>query len=251
MSGGGYGGGMGGGSSGAYTPRGGFQYQPQTGGMSPIPQRQAPQPNYTLGGGAPRYGPSGDPNSVNLTGFGKEYTLGNGSPMYGQDPSNPDAVNFTGFRGQNPLAAQAGMNTAQFMGFGQQDSAPGVLVNQRASAPQQQSFEQFAATLGNNGMTSGQINDLYQKSLQPQSGTNFWANTGVGTQQPAGFQTPENWGKQTYGFDPRAMAGKQVGADMAWYYGRDAIGRNINNQGDAVAGFTGPADGFQRRRPWM
>lgn len=139
---------------------------------------------------------------------------------------------------------------------GPQMSAPNVQTQTPMSAPMQQqrpqqSFEQFAQTLGNNGMTSGQMQDAYQKSISSQSSPNFWANTGVGTQKPAGFSTPPQWGNQTYGFDPRSMAGKTVGQDMAWYYGQDSVGRNINNAGDAVANGRVPADGFQRRAPWQ
>lgn len=119
----------------------------------------------------------------------------------------------------------------------------------------QQTFEQFAATMGNNGMTSGQLNDAYQKSIQQQSApTNFWANVGPGgTQNPfPGKQQPfpSQWGNQTFGFDPKSMAGKQVTGDLGWYYGRDAIGRTIGQDGNAMAGFSGAADGFNRSRPW-
>lgn len=132
-------------------------------------------------------------------------------------------------------------------------SGGGLLASSQAApqtqAPQGQTLEQFTASLGNAGQyTPGQISDMYAKQSQP---TNFWANTGVGTQQPNGFTTPANWGQQTYGFDPRAQAGKKVGNDMGWFYGRDAIGRTINNQGDAVAGFSSAADGFNRSRPWF
>lgn len=222
------GGSYGGGYQTPYTPkpRGGLQYQPQTGGEMFYNKTPA-QPTYALGAGSPQYAPNpGNPNEVTMTGFGK--------------PS---------------LAQQSDANVGSFFGYGRTPDTGGLLANQQASfqpapAPQQQSFEQFAATLGNNGMTSGQMQDAYQKSLQPAS-TNFWANTGVGTQKPAGFVTPPQWGTQTYGFDPKAMAGKQVTGDLGWYYGRDAIGRTINNQGDAVAGFSRPADGFQRSRPWF
>ncbi len=127
--------------------------------------------------------------------------------------------------------------------------------NSMQQAPQQ-TFEQFAQTLGNNGMTSGQMQDAYQKSIQQASApTNFWSNVGPGGTQNPFPQTPQpfpsNWGNQTFGFDPRSMAGKQVTGDLGWYYGRDAIGRTINNQGDAVANFGRPADGYQRTNPWQ
>jgi hypothetical protein len=133
---------------------------------------------------------------------------------------------------------------------------PGFQVNQMAapSAVQQrpqQSFDQFAQTLQGSGLTSGAMQDAYQKSLQPQS-TDFTRNVGPGgTQNPypnSGPQPfPSNWGQQTFGFDPRSMAGKTVGKDMGWYYGQDAIGRQINNAGDAYPTFRGAADGFNRR----
>lgn len=137
-----------------------------------------------------------------------------------------------------------------------QDEAPGFMVNQRAAPQQaqapQQSFEQFAQTLGNSGMTSGQMQDAYQKSLQP-AATNFWGNVGPGgTQNPYPQNpnwTPPQWGQQTFGFDPRSMAGKTVSKDLGWYYGQDAIGRTINNQGDAVPTFTPAQDGFNRTNP--
>ena len=206
----------------AFMPqRGGYRYQPQTGGEMSYTQRM-PVPQY-----------SGGFNPMNSQPQGKALA----------DFSNQNVAGFSGLLGQ-PQQAQ---------------EAPGFMVNQRQDVqpmqpPQGQTFEQFAQTLGNSGMTSGQISDLYAKQqAQAQSApqTNFWANTGVGTQRPAGFQTPPQWCNQTYGFDPRSMAGKQVTGDLGWYYGRDAIGRTINNQGDAVPTFSAPADGFQRRRPWM
>lgn len=202
----------------AFMPqRGGFQYQPQTGGEMSYTQRM-PVPQF---------------NPMNSQPQGKSLA----------DFSNQNVAGFSGLLGQ-PQQAQ---------------EAPGFMVNQRNDVqpppqPPQQSFEQFAATLGNNGMTSGQMQDAYQKSLQPQ--TNFWGNVGPGGTQnpyPTMGDQPFNpaWGKQTFNFDPRSMAGKQVTGDLGWYYGRDAIGRTINNQGDAVAGFSRPADGFQRSRPWF
>jgi hypothetical protein len=143
----------------------------------------------------------------------------------------------------------------QFNRQGPQMSSPNVeqgrnMISQAPQQAPQQSFEQFQQTLGNNGMSSGAMHDAYQKSLQPQS-INFGQNTGVGTQKPPGFNPDPAWGNQTYGFDPKAMAGKTVGQDMAWYYGQDSVGRPINNQGDAYSQFRSPADGYQRTNPWQ
>lgn len=142
-----------------------------------------------------------------------------------------------------------------------QMSQPFQSTQQQAPMQQarpQQSFEDFASTLSGSGMTSGQMNDLYQKQLAKASApapTNFWQNVGPGGTQNPFPQSPQpfpsQWGNQTFNFDPKSMAGKQVTGDLGWYYGRDAIGRQINNQGDAVAGFSSPADGFQRSRPWF
>lgn len=225
----------GGGNSVNYQPRGGgFQADPGVSTMNqrfPVNRYQAPQQGF---------GPQGFTGNEWMG--GQQQPMGN-SFAFSQAPQMSDE-----YRRSDPQTqpVQAG------------DSAPGFSVNQRMAPPQSnstQSFEQFASTLGDSGMTSGQMQDAYQKSIQPQS-TNFWGNVGPGgTQNPypgAGAQ-PFNpaWGNQTFGFDPRAMAGKQVTGDLGWYYGRDAIGRNINNAGDAVPSFGAPADGFQRRRPWM
>lgn len=157
----------------------------------------------------------------------------------------------------NPMTGsqnlQAPRQMPQMSSGNMEQFTPQTPTTQPAAQPQQ-SFEQFAATLNGSGMTSGQINDAYQKSIQPQA-TNFWQNVGPGgTQNPypnAGAQPfPSNWGQQSFGFDPRSLAGQQVTGDKGWYYGRDAIGRQINNQGDAYATFRGAADGFNRSRPW-
>lgn len=202
-------------------------------------------PNYGSRMGAPMMAFKSQPN----------YTLGAGSPRYAQDPNNPDAVNLTGF-GKPQMSGEfmAGPPKGGLLAA-PQDQAPGFMVNQRMQAPQQapqQSFEQFASTLANSGMTSGQMQDAYQKSLQP-AATNFWGNVGPGgTQNPYPQNpnwTPPQWGQQTFGFDPRSMAGKTVSKDLGWYYGQDAIGRQINNQGDAVPTFTPAQDGFNRTNP--
>lgn len=142
---------------------------------------------------------------------------------------------------------------------GPQMSQPYQATQQQAPMQQarpQQSFEDFASTLSGSGMTSGQMNDLYQAQIAKASApTNFWQNVGPGgtqnpfPQSPQPF--PQNWGQQRFNFDPRSLAGQQVTGDLGWYYGRDAIGRTINAQGDAVTGFSRPADGFQRTRPWF
>lgn len=204
----------------AYQPRGGLQYQPQQAFNAYNPQPQ----------GAALAAMS----NQNVMGF----------------PRQPQMSGEFSYQPKGGLLAAPQDAAAPSV-----DSAPGFMVNQTQPAQQpQQSFEQFAATLGNNGMTSGQMQDAYQKSLQPQ--TNFWGNVGPGGTQnpyPTMGDQPFNpaWGKQTFNFDPRSMAGKQVTGDLGWYYGRDAIGRTINNQGDAMAGFSRPADGFQRSRPWF
>lgn len=157
---------------------------------------------------------------------------------------------------QGPVMSSDNMEqfnpSTQPMGNQAQSQAPQTQAPQQSRAPQQ-TFEQFAATMGENGMTSGQLNDAYQKSIQPQA-TNFWGNVGPGgTQNPFPGKTqpfPSQWGNQTFGFDPRALAGQQVTGDKGWYYGRDAIGRTIGNDGSAMAGFGGAADGFNRSRPW-
>lgn len=219
----------------SYQPRGGgFQYQPQMSG-----EFQGGQPEYRLGAGAPRYGPTNDPNRIDLMGFGPQAQ----APQPAQ--KSWGGQGFTGM---------------EFMGGRQQQppmQTPGFDVMQRQAPvqpfqppqPQGQSFEQFAQTLGNSGMTSGQMQDLYAK--QSQGNYNFGANTGVGTQRPAGFTPPDTWGPQTYGFDPRSMAGKNVTKDLGWYYGMDAVGRPINDQGDAYSQFRSPADGYQRTNPWQ
>lgn len=167
--------------------------------------------------------------------------------------------------GRNMMAEAPGFTMNQRFDPGQQAEAPGFMVNQRQDQP-----PGGMATTGNTpiaGMSAAALNDpylpaMYRKQLQeqgiqsastPNAGQpqqpNFWQNTGVGTQQIPGYGNPA-WGPQTYGFDPRSMAGKTVGQDMAWYYGQDAVGRPVNAAGDAYAQFRSPADGFQRTRPW-
>lgn len=213
------GGGSYGGNSAQWQPRGGFQYSPpqspMTGGEYVASGSRFMPVNYA----APQQAPASNP-----------WGLG-------------------GFTGNEWKGAAQGQDQVQM-----------------ASQPVNR-YQPALATTGDTpiaGMSAAALNDpnlpmMYRKQLQAQFGTgmpqapqtNFWANTGAGTQRPPGFPTPPEWGQQTYGFDPRAMAGKQVTGDLGWYYGRDAIGRTINNQGDAVPSFSAPADGFQRRRPWM
>lgn len=168
-----------------------------------------------------------------------------GNPVYGMNP-------------QMSQPYQSNMNKPMMM-QGPQMSQPFQSTQQQAPVQQarpQQSFEDFASTLSGSGMTSGQMNDLYQKQIAKASApTNFWQNVGPGgtqnpfPQSPQPF--PQNWGQQRFNFDPRSLAGQQVTGDLGWYYGRDAIGRQINAQGDAVPTFRSPADGFQRTRPWF
>lgn len=228
--------------------------QPQTGGTS-LPQ----QPQAPTDGGRFGFGPYGvqDRQSGEFYG-GPRYKRYGTPPRWQNPPSAPQGFGPQGFTGNEWKGGQQGAidpgrNMTGVM-------APGFNVNQQAAQPQapqqpQQSFEQFQQTLGNgSGMTYGQQQDAYQKSLQPQNGI-YNGNIGPGgTQNPYPGNPnpfPAAWGQQTYGFDPKAMAGKQIGADMGWFYGRDSIGRTVGNDGTAMAGFSPPADGFQRRRPWM
>jgi len=168
---------------------------------------------------------------------------------------------FTGNEWKGGAQAQGAIDPGRNMISQAPNAISGFMVNQRAAAPQQppqQSFDQFQQTIGQgSGMTYGQMQDAYQKSIAPQSAPNGIFNGNIG---PGGTANPypnnpnpfpSNWGQQTFGFDPRAMAGKQVTGDMGWYYGRDAIGRTINNQGDAAPSFSGPASGPGRSRPWF
>ena len=200
-------------------------------------------------------GPQGGGGSYR---YAIEPELGNMTkPMMMQGPQMS-----TGYSVNEPMPQTGGSFNPMVGSQMSQMSQPYQATQQQAPVQQarpQQSFEDFASTLSGSGMTSGQMNDLYQKQLAKASApapTNFWQNVGPGGTQnpyPTMGEQPFNpaWGKQTFGFDPRSMAGKQVTGDLGWYYGRDAIGRTINNQGDAVPTFSAPADGFQRRRPWM
>jgi hypothetical protein len=203
---------------------------------------------------APGYDPNAPDRGMGSMMRGTGATPGN--PMYGQNPQMQQMW------GQRPAMSGGMFGDPRMQQF--QRPTPTQQIPQQAQAavqpqqqlqnitpPPQQSFEQFQQTFANGGagMSTGQMQDMYQKSLQPAS-TNFWGNAGVGTQKPPGFQTPAAWGTQTYGFDPRSLSGKQVTPDMAWYYGRDSIGRNINQAGDAYASFN-PAFGGGRSRPWF
>lgn len=171
------------------------------------------------------------------------YTVNEPMPQQAPQMSQPYQSNMS-----KPMMMQGPQMSQPFQAT--QMQAP-----QQPQQPQQ-SFEDFASTLSGSGMTSGQMNDLYQKQIAKASApTNFFQNVGPGGTQNPFPQSPQpfpsQWGNQTFNFDPKSMAGKQVTGDLGWYYGRDAIGRQINNQGDAVAGFSSPADGFQRSRPWF
>ena len=229
------------------------------GGGGQFPQ-YGQQPNYAsrMGGGS--YNAYGGGNSAAWRprgGFMAEPSMQPQGAALAQQ-ANANVMGFPRM-GQPQMSGefQGGMSQGKNMPMQAPDSVPGFAVNQSASAPQQapqQSFEQFSSTLGNSGMTSGQMQDAYQKSLQQASApTNFWGNVGPGgTQNPfpqTPNWTPPQWGQQTFGFDPRSMAGKQVTGDLGWYYGRDAIGRTIGNDGSAMAQPRPAADGFNRFNP--
>lgn len=212
---------------------GGFQGGPQT-SMGSFADPRVQQFNRQIpmegGGGWPQTG-------------GNQFNLG--APRQIPQMSNPYQVS------QEPQAPQI-----QAPEMSRPHQLNQGLLQQQAPVQQarpQQSFEDFASTLSGSGMSSGQMNDLYQQQLQKTAAppTNFWQNTGVGTQKPNGFVTPPSWGQQTYGFDPMSMVGKTVGRDMGWYYGMDSVGRQVNNRGEAVPTFRTPADGYQRRAPWQ
>ena len=199
-------------------------------------------------------GPQGGGGSYR---YAIEPELGNMTkPMMMQGPQMS-----TGYSVNEPMPQTGGSFNPMVGSQMSQMSQPYQATQQQAPVQQarpQQSFEDFASTLSGSGMTSGQMNDLYQKQLAKASApapTNFWQNVGPGgtqnpfPQSPQPF--PQNWGQQRFNFDPRSLAGQQVTGDLGWYYGRDAIGRTINAQGDAVPTFRSPADGFQRTRPWF
>ena len=160
---------------------------PQTGGMEP-------KPTYTLGQGAPIYGPTSDPNTLTLNGFGGE------------------------------------------------QSAPGFPVNQNGSGMAKPMVDTGVAGMGSAAMNDPNLPMMYRQQAQAKG---IWQPPGAPTQPPAG-QPPVN-----KPFDPRAFAGQNVSQDQAWYYGQDAVGRPINNQGDAYATFRNPADGFARTRGYF
>lgn len=222
-------------------PQGGqFAGMPSQQSMNSDAQMRA---NYMRGGGGGGMFAPPQMSGLNPNFAGRQMSTPNQMQTGGQfNPMMGSQTNPT-MPMQNPAISDGNMETY----------TPQTPTTQPAAQPQQ-SFEQFAATLNGSGMTSGQINDAYQKSIQPPP-SNFWQNVGPGgTQNPypnAGAQPfPSNWGQQSFGFDPRSLAGQQVTGDKGWYYGRDAIGRQINNQGDAYATFRGAADGFNRSRPW-
>ena len=107
-----------------------------------------------------------------------------------------------------------------------------AMPTQAAQAPQQ-SFDDFSRTLAPGSMSMGQMQDLY-----------------AAKQKASGPAFPEGWKRGDTSFDPQGMAGKTVTQDNAWYYGQDAVGRPINNAGDAYAQFN-PAAGGGRNRPWF
>lgn len=226
----------------------------QTGGYSPIPQPPTPPTN---GGFTPPYQMPIFPAQQNTSeGWWSQAgrPAGGFAGMGGQASQNDEAMRQRAMGGQQPqMSAPYSQQAPQ---TNQPMPTQGMAALNKPMQQPQQSFEQFAQTLNGSGMTSGQMQDAYQKSIQPASTQpNFWGNVGPGGTQnpfPGNSQPfPSNWGQQTFGFDPKSMAGKTVGKDMGWYYGQDAIGRNVNNQGNAVPSFGPPADGFQRRRPWM
>lgn len=270
----GYGGPQGGGfQSAPWNPGGGLQYAPQnaSAGYNPMtgPTQQVSggqkfnadgSPNLGFGpqsGGMPQTGGPFNPmiGGGYMAGRGPgpqtggmepkpTYTLGQGSPIYNPNPNDPNSLDLGGWSS---------------------NEIPGSPVNQAAQNGSAQAPQ--LATTGNTpiaGMGAAALNDpnlpmMYRQQLQAQFGVgmpqqpNKGYNFGTYGQAPVpqANQFPPGWGPQDMGFNPRGMAGTNVQGNQAWYYGRDAVGRPINNQGDAYAQFSGAADGFSRARPWI
>ena len=230
MSGGGYGGGgqfpQYGGSTmnygqnpsmGGYNPMRGSQ-------MRPMPTQGAMQmPETSLHSSAP---PQGMGSMMNR--------YGQGGGGYG-DMGGAFSRFQSGMLGGGPTEMRQGMQIPEMStphSFVRPQPTMPTQQTQAAQAPQQ-SFDDFSRTLAPGSMSMGQMQDLY-----------------AAKQKASGPAFPEGWKRGDTSFDPQGMAGKTVTQDNAWYYGQDAVGRPINNAGDAYAQFN-PAAGGGRNRPWF
>lgn len=204
-------------------------YDPMKGPQSTV-QNQMPQTggpfNPMIGGGymAGR-GPGPQTGGMEPK---PTYTLGQGAPIYAPTPGDPYSETLQGWSGS-----------------GISDPNPQVPIQQNGSGMAKPMVETGVAGMGSAAMNDPNLPMMYRQQAQAKG---IWQPPGMGNPNaPAQPPAPP----QNKPFDPRAFAGQTVTPEQAWYYGQDAIGRKINNQGDAYASFSNPADGFARTRGYF